>query len=270
MTNPFEPIPAKLEEVIDETPTIKTFVLTPEKPISFRAGQFVQITVPGMGEAPFTPSSSPLEKRKLEVTVLKTGRITDALHEMEAGVMLGVRGPFGKGYPIDKFEGKEILVVGGGVGLAPIRCLLYQLFADIDKFKRVSIKYGARSPSELLYSRQFDEWKSKDKVDFTETIDVPADGWSGRVGLVTTLLNDLDIDIPNSYIVSCGPSVMLRFVTLKCLDLEYDPTQIYLSLNRKMSCGMGKCGRCNIGPYLLCKDGPDMCYDKIKDYPNVF
>ena len=270
MTNPFEPIPAKLEEVIDETPTIKTFVLTPEKPISFRAGQFVQITVPGMGEAPFTPSSSPLEKRKLEVTVLKTGKITDALHEMEAGVMLGVRGPFGKGYPIDKFEGKEILVVGGGVGLAPLRSLLYQLFADIDKFKRVSIKYGARSPSELLYSRQFDEWKSKDKVDFAETIDVPAEGWSGSVGLVTTLLDDLDIDIPNSYMVSCGPSVMLRFVTLKCLDLEYDPARIYLSLNRKMSCGMGKCGRCNIGPYLLCKDGPDMCYDKIKDYPNVF
>jgi len=270
LTNPFEPIPAKLEEVIDETPTIKTFVLTPEKPISFRAGQFVQITVPGMGEAPFTPSSSPLEKRKLEVTVLKTGKITDALHEMEAGVTLGVRGPFGKGYPIDKFEGKEVLVVGGGVGLAPLRSLLYQLFADIDKFKRVSIKYGARSPSELLYSRQFDEWKSKDKVDFTETIDVPAEGWPGRVGLVTTLLDDLDIDIPNSYMVSCGPSVMLRFVTLKCLDLEYDPTQIYLSLNRKMSCGMGKCGRCNIGPYFLCKDGPDMCYDKIKDYPNVF
>jgi len=270
LTNPFEPIPAKLEEVIQETPTIKTFVLTPEKPVIFRAGQFVQVTVPGMGEAPFTPSSSPLDKSKLEVTVLKTGKVTDALHELEAGATLGVRGPFGKGYPIDKFDGKEVLVVGGGVGLAPLRSLLYQLFADIDKLKRVSIKYGARTPDELLYNRQFDEWRSKDKVDFTETIDVPAQGWSGNVGLVTTLLDNLDVDIPNSYMVSCGPSVMLRFVTLKCLDLGYHSTQIYLSLNRKMSCGMGKCGRCNIGPYFLCKDGPDMCYDKIKDYPNVF
>jgi len=270
LTNPFEPIPAKLEEVIEETPTIKTFVLSPAKPINFRAGQFVQITLPGMGEAPFTPSSSPLEKRRLEVTVLKTGKITDALHETKAGAMLGVRGPFGKGYPVDKFDGKDVLVVGGGVGLAPLRSLLYQLFADIDRFKRVSIKYGARSPSELLYNREFDEWRSKNKVDFAETIDVPAEGWSGHVGLVTTLLDDLDVDIPNSYMVSCGPSVMLRFVTLKCLDLGYDSTQIYLSMNRKMSCGMGKCGRCNIGPYFLCKDGPDMCYDKIKDYPNVF
>ncbi len=270
MENPFQPIPAKLEEVIVETPTIKTFVMAPEKPLSFRAGQFVQLTVPGMGEAPFTPSSSPLEKRKLEVTVLKTGKLTDALHKMEPGVTLGVRGPFGKGYPIEKFEKKEVLIVGGGVGLAPLRSFLYQLFADIDKFKRVSIKYGARNPDELLYRSAFEEWGAKDKVDFTETIDVPAEGWDGRVGLVTTLLDDLDLDIPKSYAVSCGPSVMLRFVTLKCLDLGYKPPQIYLSMNRKMSCGMGKCGRCNIGPYFLCKDGPDMCYDLIKDYPNVF
>jgi len=270
--NVFAPITCKLEEVIDETPTIKTFVLVPEEPISFRAGQFVQVTVPGLGEAPFTPSSSPHVKEKLEVTVLKTGRVTDAMHGLPAGIDVGVRGPFGKGYPIAEMEGKEVLIVGGGVGLAPLRSLIYALFRDTEKYKRISIRYGARTPEELLYRREFEDWGAKERVDFTPTIDRPAEGWSNRVGLVTTLLEKLDeeMDVPNTIAVSCGPTIMLRFVTFALLDKGFDASQIYLSMNRRMSCGMGICGRCNIGPYYLCKDGPDMRYDKIKDYPNVF
>ena len=257
-------------DVIPETPTIKSFVLQPEQPVEFRAGQFVQITLPGVGEAPFTPSSSPRDKDKLEVTILKTGKVTDKLHDVPKGETLGVRGPFGKGYPIDKFLDKEILLVGGGVGLAPLRSLIYEMTADVKRFKRVSIKYGARLPEELLFRRQFDEWRSVERVDLTETIDKPAEGWTGNVGLVTELLKDLDLDIAGGYMVSCGPSIMLRFVTLRALEIGYQPEQIYLSMNRRMSCGIGKCGRCNIGPYYLCKDGPDMCYAKIKDYPNIF
>ena len=140
-----------------------------------------------------------------------------------------------------------------------------------DRFKKVVIKYGARSPAELLYSRQFDEWRNTPGVDFQETIDVPAPGWEGHVGLVTSLMTeDMGVDIADSYLVSCGPAIMLKFVTLRAIELGYQPEQIYLSMNRRMSCGIGKCGRCNIGPYYLCKDGPDMCYAKIKDYPNVF
>jgi len=270
ITNVYAPTTAALEEVIVETPTIRTFVLRPAEPMPFRAGQFVQLTLPGVGEAPFTPSSSPHEPERIQVTVLRTGRLTDALHEVEPGAKLGLRGPFGKGYPIEKLHDKEVLVVGGGVGLAPLRSLILAMMADIDKFKRLSIKYGARLPEELLYRSSFDQWRQHDRVDFTETIDVPAPGWDGRVGLVTTLLDDLDIDIPNSYAVSCGPAVMLKFVTQRLLEVGYQPAQIYLSMNRRMSCGIGKCGRCNIGPYYLCKDGPDMCYEKIKDYPNVF
>ena len=268
--NIYAPTVAKLENVIVETPTIRTFVLRPSEPMEFRAGQFVQLTLPGVGEAPFTPSSSPFEPERLEVTVLRTGRVTEALHRVEPGTELGLRGPFGKGYPIEKFEGKEVLVVGGGVGLAPLRSLILAMMAQIEKFKRLSIKYGARKPEELLYRRLFDEWRAHDRVDVTETVDVGAPGWTGRVGLVTTLLDDLDIDIANSYAVSCGPAIMLKFVTQRLLELGYKPSQIYLSMNRRMSCGIGKCGRCNIGPYYLCKDGPDMCYEKIKDYPNVF
>lgn len=269
MENIFEPILLPLEDVITETPTIKTFVMRPDPPIHFRAGQFMQLLVPGIGEAPFTPSSSPYEPEKMEITIMKAGMVTEALHQLKPGDIVGLRGPFGKGYPIEKFNDKEILIVGGGVGLAPLRSLILTLFHDIDKVKRVSIKYGAKRPDELVFQRMYDEWSGKNKVDMTITIDSPYPGWQGKVGLVTELLNGMDIDLGNSFAVSCGPEVMLRFVTLTLLNVGFAPKQIYLSMNRNMSCGMGICGRCNVGPYYLCKDGPDMNYEKIKDIPGA-
>ena len=269
VTNPYAPENATLEEVIVETPTIRTFVIRPEKPMPFRAGQFVQLTVPGLGEAPFTPSSSPDEPERLEVTVLRTGRVTDALHLLEPGVPLGIRGPYGKGYPLDKLHGNEVLVIGGGVGLAPLRSLMYVLFKNIADFKRVLIKYGARTPEELLYRRSYEEWSRIPGVDMDVTVDIATDGWSGKVGVVTTLLEGASLDVENGYAISCGPGIMLRFVTLRCIEMGFKPSHIYLSMNRRMSCGVGRCGRCNVGPYYLCKDGPDMCYEKIKDYPNA-
>jgi len=207
----------------------------------------------------------------LDFTVLRTGMVTDALHSLEEGNAVGLRGPFGKGYPIDKLEGKEVLVVGGGVGLAPLRSLLFSLFENIEKFKRVSIKYGAKTPPELVYRDVYEKWGSMKRVDFTSTVDNEYPGWTGNVGVVTVLLEELDgIDIPNCYAVSCGPAIMLKFVTLKLLERGFKEDHVYLSMNRRMSCGTGKCGRCNIGPYYLCKDGPDMNYSLIKDYPNVF
>jgi len=268
--NPYEPVPAGLVEVIQETPTIKTFVLEPPEPMSFRAGQFVQLTLPGVGEAPFTPSSSPYRPERIEVTVLKTGKVTDRLHQAPVGTTLGLRGPFGKGYPIEKLADKEVLIVGGGVGLAPLRSLILALLEKDRGTRRVSIKYGARVPEELLYRKSFEDWRSRPNVDVTETVDREAPGWAGRVGLVTTLLEEPEVDIANCYAFSCGPEIMLRFVTLKLLEKGFEPEQIYLSMNRKMSCGIGTCGRCNIGPIYLCKDGPDVCYADVKDYPNLF
>lgn len=267
MQNAFVPVSAVIDEVIVETPTIKTFVLKPATPIPFRAGQFVQLEVPGLGEAPFTPSSSPLEPERIEITILKTGLVTNRLHELEPGAHLGIRGPFGKGYPISRFKDQTVLVIGGGVGLAPLRSLLFHLFAHPEDCKAVSIKYGARNPAEMCFSDQHATWADQANVDFTPTIDSPSPGWPGHVGLVTTLLDDLDVDIENTYAVSCGPEVMLRFVTWKLLDVGFPAERIYLSMNRNMSCGMGICGRCNVGPHYLCKDGPDMCYADIKDIP---
>jgi len=268
--NPYEPVPVRLVEVIQETPTIKSFVLQPAEPMPFRAGQFVQLTLPGVGEAPFTPSSSPYHPERIEVTVLKTGKVTDMLHQVEVGATLGLRGPFGKGYPIEKLAGKEVIIVGGGVGLAPLRALILALIEKDRGTRRVSIKYGARTPDELLFRESFDDWRGRANVDVTVTVDREAPGWTGNVGVVTVLLEEPDIDIPNCYAFSCGPGVMLRFVTLKLLEKGFQPEQIYLSMNRKMSCGIGKCGRCNIGPIYLCKDGPDVCYAEVKDYPNLF
>jgi len=264
------PQAAELVEVIDETPTIKTLVVAPAEPMPFKAGQFVQLTLPGEGEAPFTPSSSPHEPDRIAITILRTGEITDRLHACRVGDTLGIRGPFGKGYPLDKVRGKQVLVVGGGVGLAPLRALILALQAELDGIERMSIKYGARCVEELLYSDQHEKWTDHAKVDFTCTIDNPQAGWDGRTGVVTTLLKDLDIDRANAMVFCCGPSIMLKFTTFTLLEEGFSPDQIFLSMNRRMSCGMGLCGRCNIGPYYLCKDGPDMEYSLIKDYPNVF
>ena len=268
--NVYQPVRAELLEVRTETPTIRTFRMAPEEPLRFRAGQFVQLTLPGVGEAPFTPSSSPSVDDELEITILRTGKVTDLLHEQQAGAELAVRGPYGKGYPTEKMKGHNLLVVGGGVGLAPLRSLLHHAFENLSDYPRVAIKYGARHPSELLYRDVFEQWAAQERVTMDVTVDVPDDGWAGRVGVVTTLLEDLDFDIESTYVVSCGPLIMLRFVTLTCLNAGFRPDQIYLSMNRKMSCGIGKCGRCNIGPIYLCKDGPDVCYADVKDYPNLF
>lgn len=270
MKNIYQPLKAEVLDVIVETPTIKTLVLKPPEPIPFRAGQFMQLTVFGVGEAPFTPSSSPFETDKMEITILKTGRVTEAVHRLNPGDAVGLRGPFGKGYPLQKFYGKEMVIIGGGVGLAPLRSLLYAIFHDLSKFKRVLIKYGARNPSELSFRRLYDEWQRLPNVDLEITVDHADGNWNGRVGLVTELLEKLPVDLKNSYAVSCGPEIMLKFVTLKLISVGFAPEQIYLSMNRNMSCGMGICGRCNIGPYYLCKDGPDMNYADIMHYPDVF
>jgi NAD(P)H-flavin reductase len=270
--NPYAPRIARLAGVIDETPTIKTFCFDLAEPIPFRAGQFVQLGVPGLGEGPFTPSSSPLDPKHLEVTVLRTGLVTERLHRMAAGEACTLRGPYGKGFPVEKLPGKEVLVVGGGVGLAPLRALIYKLLSMTDQRKKVVIKNGARESAELLFRRQYAEWADHEKVSVEVTIDRPEPGWVGKVGVVTTLLDSIgsEVDIPNAYAFTCGPEIMLKFVTQTLLEKGFAPEQIYLSMNRRMSCGIGKCGRCNIGPYYLCKDGPDICYAKIKDYPNVF
>lgn len=270
MKNIYKPIEAKIEDIITESPTIKTFILRLSQPLDFRTGQFIELTAPGIGEAPFTPSSDPDIKDKLDVTIMNVGKVTSLLHNSPKNISLGIRGPYGKGYPLDKFEGKDILIVGGGVGLAPLRSLLFSLFGRIDKYNKVVLRYGARTPDDIIYKESLPQWSKKKKVDIVVTVDVGAPGWGGNVGLVTTILKDLPVDLEKAASIVCGPPIMMKFVTLKLLDLGFKPQDIYLSMEKDMSCGMAKCGHCRIGRYYVCKDGPVFTYEELKDIPDIW
>ena len=270
MDNPYRPIEAKVTAVIPETPTIKTIRFKPKEPIAFATGQFIELTVPGVGEAPFTPSSSPAVKDVMEVTVMKVGRVTERIHQLKEGDIVGVRGPLGKGYPIEKFKDKEILVVGGGCGLAPLRSLMYELFDRSGQFKKLFFRGGCKMPQELLYKDETKEWAKRKDLDLKLTVDKASSSWKGSVGVVTTILDDVDMNCRRGIAIVCGPPVAMKFITKKLLDMEFQYENIYLSMEKNMSCGIGKCGHCRIGTYYACKDGPVFTYKQIKDFPGIW
>jgi NAD(P)H-flavin reductase len=268
--NIYKPIKAKLTEVIDESSLIKTFVLVPEEEFSFKTGQFIELSVDGIGEAPFTPSSSPLITKQIEVTVMKTGYMTGYMHNMKPGEYMGIRGPFGRGYPVEKFYNKEVLILGGGCGFAPIRSLLYSLKAISDKLRKVTLCYGSKTPEDCIYKPYISELRKTPKFEVFRSVDKANSDWTERVGVVTILLDDVKVDIKNSLAVVCGPPVMMKFGTKKLLEMGYPENDIYLSMEKNMSCGLGKCGHCMMGEFFVCKDGPVFTYDEIKDQPNIW
>ena len=269
--NIYQPINSEIVDIIDESPTIKSYVVVPEHEFKFETGQFVELTLPGEGEAPFTPSSSPVDTEKMEITIMKAGRVTGLLHECKKGQKVGIRGPYGMGYPIDDFVGKEVYVVGGGVGLAPIRSLFLTLVDRVKDFKSVVCRYGARTPEDFIYKKTlFGPWQKIDGVDIKLTVDVGNGQWKGNVGVVTTILQPNDVDIKNAVAVVCGPPIMMKFTTLKLLEFGFAAKDIYLSMEKNMNCGLGKCGHCMIGKFYVCKDGPVFTYEQIKGYPKIW
>jgi len=268
--NPYRPIETDVLEVITETPTIKTIRMKPKEPISFKTGQFIELTIPGVGEAPFTPSSPPSVKETLEVTVMKVGKVTEHIHKLKKGDKVGVRGPFGNGYPMEEFKNKEVLVVGGGCGFAPLRSLMYEFFEHSGEFKALFFRGGCKTPQDFLYKKETEEWMKRKDINVVLTVDQGNGEWKHRVGLVTTILDDIDMDFKNGIAVICGPPIMMKFATKKVLEMGFRERNIYLSMERNMSCGIGKCGHCRLGIYYVCKDGPVMRYDLIKDYPDIW
>jgi NAD(P)H-flavin reductase len=269
-TNIYKPLKAKLTNVIEESPLIKTFVLVPDERFFFGTGQFIELSVDGIGEAPFTPSSSPLVSEKLEVTVMKTGYVTEYMHSLKPGAFMGIRGPYGRGYPVDKFYDKEVLIIGGGCGLAPIRSLLYALEGIKDKLVKVTLCYGSKTAADCIYKPLFDRLNSIEKFEAYRTVDRADEEWKGSVGVVTTLLNKIRINIEKSVAVVCGPPIMMKFGTIRLLEMGYRDEQIYLSMEKNMSCGLGKCGHCMMGEFFVCKDGPVFTYDEIKHNPEIW
>ena len=265
--NPYRPIKAKIEKIITETSNIKTFILRPEESIKFDAGQFMQVTVPGIGEAPFTPSSDPKNTGSIEFTIMRAGMVTSKLHQLKEGEYLGLRGPYGKRYPIESFHGKEVYIVGGGVGLAPLRALLFALKHEIDLLNKIEVRFGARTPSDISFKKAIEDWKKWKNTNIVISVDAAEPGWTGNVGLVTTILKDNDVNVKNSVAIVCGPPIMMKFVNKRLLDMGFADNSIYLSMEKNMSCGIGKCFHCNLGKYFCCKDGPVFTWDQIKDIP---
>jgi NAD(P)H-flavin reductase len=268
--DPYRPIRATVENVTAESPTIKTVVVRPDTAIPFKTGQFVELSVPGEGEAPFTPSSSPEIDEKMDVTIMEAGRVTRVIHNLKPGATIGVRGPYGKGYPLDEFAGKDILIVGGGVGLAPLRSLLYALLADPERFPRIVLCYGARTPADVIYKQEVEGWRGNKQMEVHQSVDKADDGWPHTEGVVTVLLDDVEIDPATSVGVVCGPPVMMKFGTFKLLELGYAEENIYLSMEKNMSCGIGKCGHCRLGPFYVCKDGPVFTYAQLKGIEKIW
>jgi NAD(P)H-flavin reductase len=201
---------------------------------------------------------------------MSVGTVTSRLHAMDKGQTLGIRGPYGKGYPLAQFKGKDVLIVGGGVGLAPLRSLLFALFSEIEDYNKVVLRYGARTPQDIVYKKSIPEWAKKKKVDVMTTVDAGDASWKGNVGLVTALLKDVPLDIKKAVAVVCGPPIMMKFVTLKFLEMGFSPSVIYLSMEKNMSCGLGKCGHCRIGKFYACKDGPVFTYETVKDLRDIW
>ncbi|MBW6515725.1 MAG: FAD/NAD(P)-binding protein [Candidatus Cloacimonetes bacterium] len=268
--NIYKPIKAKLIEVIDESPMIKTFVLVPEEEFFFKTGQFIEATVDGVGEAPFTPSSSPLVTTQLDLTVMKAGYVTEKMHEMKPGDYMGIRGPYGRGYPVEEYYDKEVLILGGGCGFAPIRSLLYSLKAVSDKLRKVTFCYGSKTPVDCIYKPYITELRETPKFEVYRSVDKGDESWTEKVGVVTVLLDDVKVDIPNSVAVVCGPPIMMKFGTKRLLEMGYPEDKIYLSMEKNMSCGVGKCGHCAMGDYFVCKDGPVFTYNEIKNHPHIW
>jgi len=266
-TSVYKPEAARLVAVEQITDLEKMFTieLPNKRNLGHDPGQFVEVSVLGVGEAPISITSSPSRSNgSFELCVRRVGDVTNALHNMQPGDMVGIRGPFGHGFPIEKMRGKDMLFAPGGLGLAPLRSLINQVLDEHDAFGRVIILYGSKRPEELLFRDELEEWKKRDDVECLVTVDQGNETWDGHVGVITTLCPEISIDPNNTIAATCGPPIMYRFVLMELLDKGIPETQIYLSLERRMKCGVGKCGHCQINGLYCCQDGPVFTYAQVK------
>jgi sulfhydrogenase subunit gamma (sulfur reductase) len=223
---------------------------------SFLPGQFVMVEVPGYGEIPISISCSASSKGHIELCIRKAGVVTNALHRAKRGARVGIRGPFGTHFPMDAMMNQDVLLIAGGLGLAPLRAPIFHVIENRVSYKDVHILYGTRDPSQLLFDYQYDEWSRIDDISLRVIVERPDEAWKGPVGLITKLLDEVDFDPQDTYAVVCGPPVMFKFVCEKLSRMGMPMQRMFVSLERRMHCGMGKCCRCNIGSTFTCIDGP--------------
>jgi sulfhydrogenase subunit gamma (sulfur reductase) len=265
MKNPYVPFPMRIEEIIVETEddNIKTFELSfvgkeDEGRFVYTPGQFAEISVFGKGEAPFGMASAPTRPGSLAFSVSKIGVVTGALHQMERGDMVGVRGPLGNGYPLETFKGKHLILIGGGFGFSTLRSLTNFILHDSHRkdYCELTVIYGARNPGLLLYKEDLKSWQERGDLGLHLTVDRGGNGWRGHVGFVPDVTRALAPNPEDAYAVVCGPPAMIHFTLPVLKDLGFGDEKIFLSLEMRMKCGIGKCGRCNVGSKYTCCDGP--------------
>lgn len=273
MANLYLPDMATIQEVIDETPNIKTFRVTLNneermKAFSFEPGQVGQLSVFGVGEATFVINSSPTRMDYLQFSVMKVGEVTSKLHQLSAGDQIGVRAPLGNFFPYEDMKGKDILFVGGGIGMAPLRTLLLYMLDNRKDYGDIHLLYGARSPQDMAYQYELPDWLSRKDMHTVLTIDQPSEGWEHEVGLIpNVLLDKVKVDPKKTVAVTCGPPIMIKFTVQALAKMGFKDEQIITTLEKRMKCGVGLCGRCNIGSKYVCVDGPVFSYAELKDLP---
>ena len=262
------PLPATIDKVQPMTKLENFFScrLDSGEELGHMPGQFVEVSIPGIGEAPISISSSPTRKGSFEMVIRKVGNVSNALHELVAGDKIFVRGPFGTSFPVDEaMKGKDVIFVCGGIGLVPVRSAIQYVLDNRDDYGRVIILFGAKSPRDRLFVDELDEWRHDKNITLLQTVDRRDESWYGAEGVITTLLPLVKIDKDNTVAVICGPPIMYKFVIINLLDAKLKEDQIYLSLERHMKCGVGKCGHCQINNIYVCQDGPVFKFSDITD-----
>lgn len=277
MENIYRPHLAKIEEVRWETPDTKTFKLKFTEPevsesFTFMAGQFGEYSSFGEGESTFCIASSPTRKGYIECSFKIVGKVTNSLGRKDVGDLIGFRGPYGNHFPIEEMYGKNLLFIGGGIGLAPLRSLIWNCLDLREHFNDITILYGARSVADLCYKDDLKEWENRSDITFVKTVDPGGEtkDWEGRTGFVPTILNEIAPSPINSVAITCGPPIMIKFVLQNLEHLGFAPSQVITTLENRMKCGLGKCGRCNIGSTYVCIDGPVFTAEQLKALPSDF
>ena len=263
-----------ITDVRIDTPDIKTFrvvTLDGKKAFDHMPGQCAMLSVPGVGEAMFSITSSPTNEEYMEFSIKKCGCVTEWLHQAEVGQQITIRGPYGKPFPVDDvFAGKDLLFIAGGVGLAPLRSVINYCRHYRDRYGKIDIVYGSRSMADLVdFPEIIDEWCKEDGINVHLTIDNPQPEWDGHVGFVPNYVKELNFDTSKT-VLMCGPPIMIKFTLAGLMDLGFEKNQVYTTFELKMKCALGKCGRCNIGDKYVCKDGPVFRLDQMDELPDEY
>jgi len=275
--NLYQPDLVVVEAVTDETPDTRTYRLRFRDPdraaaFSFRAGQFGEYSVFGAGESTFCIASPPTRTGYFECTVKAAGKVTGGLRQADVGDLLGFRGPYGNAFPVEEWEGRDLVLIAGGIGLAPVRCVIWTVLDRRERYGNVTIVYGARSVADLVYKRELDEWAARDDVRLVVTVDPGGEtsDWGGEVGYVTPVVERTAPRAEAAVAVLCGPPVVVKLTLPVLAGLGFADEAVYTTLENRMKCGVGKCGRCNIGSVYVCKDGPVFTAAQLKALPQDY